>query len=113
MTVLRIGNDTVAFMVELAALASLAVAAWSLGPNLVARIGLGLAAVAVFVAVWGTWLAPRAGHRLDMPWLLLVKVAVFAVSFAALALAGHPVLAAVCGGLTVAHLAVATANGWL
>jgi hypothetical protein len=47
-----------------------------------------------------------------MPWLLVAKVVVLGLPFVALALAGQPVLAAVCHPLTAAHLAVAAANGW-
>ncbi len=113
MSALKAANDVVAFAVELAALAALPAAAWALALDLPSRIALALAGVALFVTVWALWLAPRAGHRLDMPWLLVAKIAVLGLPFVALALTGHPVLAAVCGGLTAAHLAVATANGWL
>jgi hypothetical protein len=112
-TALRTINDVVAFVVEFAALAALVVSARAWGPNLAARIGLAVGAVAVFVVVWGLWLAPRADQRLEMPWLLVAKVVVLGLPFIALALTGHPVPAAVCGGLTAAHLAVAAANGWL
>jgi hypothetical protein len=113
MTTVRIASDVVAFVVELAALAALVVAAWTLAPNLAARIALAVCALAVFVAVWALWLAPTAGQRLTMPWLLIVKIVVLGLPFVALAVAGHPLLAGVCGALTAAHLAVAAANGWL
>jgi hypothetical protein len=44
----------------------------------------------VFVAVWALWLAPTAGRRLTMPWLLIVKIVVLGLPFVALAVAGHP-----------------------
>lgn len=82
-------------------------------PDLGWRIGLAVAGVVVFVAVWARWLAPRAGHRLGMPWLLGAKVVVLGLPFVVLAGAGVPVVAGVCGGLTAAHLAVAAVNGWV
>lgn len=110
---LKVASDVVAFFVELAALAALPVAAWVLAPDLGWRIGLGVAGVVVFVAVWARWLAPRAGHRLGMPWLLVAKTVVLGLPFVALAVAGFPVVAGVCGGLTAAHLVVAAVKGWL
>lgn len=113
MSALKITSEVVALLVELAALAGLVVAAWVLAPDLATRIGGALVAVVVFVAVWARWLAPRAGHRLRMPWLLVAKVVVLGLPFVALAVAGFPVAAGVCGVLTAAHLVVAAVNGWV
>jgi hypothetical protein len=110
---LKAASDLVAFVMELAALAAVVVAAWVLAPDLVSRIALAVAGLVVFVAVWARWLAPRAGHRPGMPWLLVAKAIVLGLPFVALGAAGFPVLAGVCGALTAAHLVVAAVNGWL
>jgi hypothetical protein len=112
-TALKIGSDLTAFVVELAAIAAVVVAAIALGPGLAVGIVLAVVGVGLFVLVWGRWLAPRADHRLAMPALLVVKIAVFAVSFGLLAIAGYLVLAAVCGVVTAVYLVVAAVNGWL
>jgi hypothetical protein len=110
---LRIAGDVAAFVVELAAVAALVVAALAVDAPVPVRIGLAVVAVAAFALVWGRWLAPRAGHRLAMPALLVVKAVMFAVPFALLAVAGQPVWAAVGAVVAAAHLVVATVNGWL
>lgn len=113
MTVLRVGNDVVAFVVELAAVAAVVVAALAVDAPVVARVVLAVVGVAVFALVWGRWLAPRAGHRLAPPALLVAKAGVFVVAFGLLALAGQPLWAAVGAVLAAAHLGVAAVNGWL
>lgn len=111
MSVLRGANDGLAFLLELAALVALGLWGFTTDTNLPVRILLGLGAPVAFAVLWGFWLAPRADHRLDMPWLLLAKLALFAVATAALAVAGHPRPAAALGGLAVLNLALATAWG--
>jgi hypothetical protein len=110
---LRVANEVAAFVVELAAIAAVVVAALAVDAAVGVRVGLAVVAVAVFALVWGRWLAPRAGHRLAMPALLVVKAVVFAVSFGLLAVAGQPVWAAVGAIVAAAHLVVAMVNGWL
>jgi Protein of unknown function (DUF2568) len=111
--VLKVVSDVVAFVVELAAVAAVVVAALAVDVPVAVRVGLAVVGVAVFAAVWGRCLAPRANHRLVMPALLVAKAAVFVVSFALLAVAGQPVWAAVGAVVAAAHLVVATVNGWL
>jgi uncharacterized protein DUF2568 len=113
MRALRVGSDVTAFVLELAAIAALVWAAVAIGPGVAARVGLAVAGVGLFVLVWGRWLAPRADRRLAGPALLVVKAAVFAVSFGVLAVAGQPAAAAVCGLVAAAHLGLAAVNGWL
>jgi hypothetical protein len=111
MTALRFANDALAFLLELAALAALAVWGFTAGTSWPLRILLGIGAPALMIVVWGFLLAPTADHRLTMPWLLVVKLVVFGLAAAALAAAGHPRLAVVFGVLVVVNLGLATAWG--
>ena len=57
---------TGAFLVELALVGTLGVAAYRLaGGGLLGWVAATVAAVAL-IAVWATWMAPRAGHRLPL-----------------------------------------------
>ena len=67
MTALRAVNDALAFLLELAALAALAVWGFTVGGSWPLRILLGVGAPALMVVVWGFLLAPNAEHRLVMP----------------------------------------------
>ncbi len=111
MTALRAVNDALAFLLELAALAALAVWGFTVGASWPLRILLGVGAPALMVVVWGFLLAPNADHRLVMPWLYVVKLVVFGCATAALAAAGQPRLAVALGVLVVVNLGVALAFG--
>ncbi|MFC4944154.1 YrdB family protein [Pseudonocardia sp. GCM10023141] len=111
MNALKQANDVLAFLLELAALATLAVWGATVGPTLVLRIVLGIAAPALMIAVWAYALAPTSTHRLAMPWLLIAKIVVFGLAVAALAAAGHPTAAIVLGVLVVVNLGLATVWG--
>src|SRR3954471_7413440 len=52
-------------------------------------------APAVLITVWSVWLAPGSDNRLDMPWLVIVKVVVFGLATVALAAARHPRVATI------------------
>lgn len=49
---------------------------WSPGGGPTAWI-VGLVLAVVVVAVWSVWLAPASGRRLGLPWLAVVKAALF------------------------------------
>jgi uncharacterized iron-regulated membrane protein len=90
--------EVLAFGCELAMLATLALAGWSLAPSSNLAVALAFALPAVTGLGWGIWLAPRARRRLRGPARALTKIVVFLLAGTAFAVAGHPVLAA---GLTV------------
>jgi hypothetical protein len=108
--ILKAANDALAFLLELVAIA--AFVAWGLaaGPSRPVRVLLAVAAPVALIVVWAVWLAPRSDRRLDMPWLLMAKIAVFALATVALVVAGHPWLAAAFG--TVAGLNLMLALRW-
>jgi hypothetical protein len=108
---LKSANDILAFLLELAALAALAVWGFTVGVNLSARLALGCGAPTTMIVVWGIWLAPTSDHRLVMPWLLVVKLVVFGLVTAALAATGRPRLAAAFAVLVVLNLGLAALWG--
>ncbi len=81
--------EVLAFVCELAMLAALAVAGWTLGTSTVWRIVAAVVAPGPVAVVWALWLAPTAGRRLGGVPLLLAKGAIFVLAGAALAWAGH------------------------
>ncbi len=94
------------FASELGMLAALGVGGWTAGTRTGAVLGVVLAvALPVLAAVvWGRWVAPRAGHRLEDLARLGVELVLFAAAAGGLLLAGHPGWA-----LTLALLWAATA----
>lgn len=94
------------FVLELAALAALAVWGFTVAPNLPTRLALGPGAPIALAVIWGIWLAPASEHRIGMPWLLIAKVVVFALATAAHVAARHPRAAAVFAVLVVLNLGV-------
>lgn len=74
-------NDVVAFLVEIAALALLAVAGWQVGGSTVARVLLGVSLPLAAVVLWGQFAAPRARVR-SLPLELATKVVVLGAGLA-------------------------------
>ncbi len=72
-----------------------------------ARWTAGFGAPAIAVIVWATWLAPRSSRRLEMPWLMVVKLVVFAFAGLALTLAGQLVWGAILVVLAVLNVGLA------
>lgn len=87
-------NETLAFLVEVAALAALAWWGAQAGRGLAAHVLLGVAAPLLAAVVWGLFAAPRARIRLPIAGVLAVKAVVFGAATAALYGAGHPAMAA-------------------
>jgi hypothetical protein len=90
---------------ELGLLAAAVVGGWRLSDGW-PGILVALVLLVVVAAVWGRWIAPRAGHRLPDPGRLAAEGALFAAAGLLLAvsgLSGWGVVLAV-GGVTVALL---------
>lgn len=62
---MKAANLAVRFLLELCALAALAVWGWQVPDQIVVSVLLAIAAPLVAATVWGLWVAPKAGHRLD------------------------------------------------
>lgn len=103
---LKNANLALAFLIELAALVTFAFVGVLL-PDGIIRLVAGAAAVAVFVALWGRYAAPRARRRLKGQPLLLFKIAVFTLAVIVLWAISQPVWAAMLGILAAGNLALA------
>jgi len=94
-------NLALRFALELSALAAFAAFGLSLDAGIVVRILVAVVAVAIFVAVWGRWRAPKSEHQLAGPAGLVLELVIFALAALALVAAGAPVLAAIFAALVV------------
>jgi hypothetical protein len=79
---------TVRFLTELALLGGLALAGTQLGSGVVLAIVDAVLLPVVAAAIWGLFIAPRAGRRLPEPARFLVEFALFAATGVVLVLVG-------------------------
>jgi hypothetical protein len=111
-TAMAIGGwEVLAFGCELGLLAALAVAGWRLGrfafPAAVAvAVVTAVALPALLAVVWGRWLAPTSSRRLTWPALDGVKVVLYVLGGAALAVVGHPLWGLLLTVISAVDLAV-------
>ena len=104
---MRAANLALKFLLELAAIAALAY--WgATAADGVPAVVLALAAVGLFVVLWGRFAAPRSAHRLPLRPRMVLELGLFAVAALALALAGSPLLAAAFAVLVVVNAALLT-----
>lgn len=105
---LRVLNEALAFLLELAALALLACWGWQTPESTVARLLLAVAAPAAAATLWGLFAAPKARIRAPLAGVLAVKTLVFGAATGALyALAGSA-WALAFAGVAVVNTALAT-----
>ena len=87
-------NLTLRFVLELCAIGALGYAGWRVGGPIwrstLATVVLGVGGA----AIWGIWVAPRASYPLRDPLRLIPEWVVFGGATVALAVTGHPILAA-------------------
>lgn len=88
----RTANLGLRFGLEVIVLLVLAVWGLNASDQLLVALLLGVGAPGAVVAVWGTFVAPRAPRRLPDPARLLVEAATFALGVLALAWVGHLIL---------------------
>ena len=99
---------SVRLLSEMALLLAVALGGAALASGFVALL-IGVAATATAAAIWGTWIAPRAGRRLDDPLRLGIEVAMFTWGGAGLVLSGRAGFGIV---LVVAGVGAAVAMRW-
>lgn len=100
-------NESLAFLIELAALVCLGWWGFGAGHEGALRILLGVGTPALAVVVWGLFAAPRARLRPGLPLVLVVKAVVLGGGAAALYTVGHPVAAGVMAAVTLVNTALA------
>ncbi|MEO3822988.1 YrdB family protein [Actinomadura sp. B10D3] len=104
---LHVLNEGLAFLLEIAAIAALAWWGFTTGENVLVGAVLGVGAPVAAMVLWGLFAAPRARFTVALPFVLLVKAAVFGAGALALYGVGHP--AAAVGFAVVALLNTALA----
>ncbi len=100
---MRAANLALRLLVELAAIAALALWGTQATSSTVANVVLAVAAPAVAIAIWGTWSAPRASRRLRGTALLALELAILVASCVLLALAGHPLWAVLLAAVAIVN----------
>jgi hypothetical protein len=95
---------TVRFLTELALLGGLALAGTQLGSGVVLAIVDAVLLPVVAAAIWGLFIAPRAGRRLPEPARFLVEFALFAATGVVLVLVGW-----VISGIVLAAVGIGVA----
>ena len=86
-------NLTVAFLLELCALAALAYWGVQTGSSTILKVFLGVGTPLLAALIWGRFMAPTSKTRLRGTAYLLLKVAIFGVAAVALAIVGQVTLA--------------------
>ncbi|MEU6977379.1 YrdB family protein [Streptomyces sp. NPDC046371] len=105
---LHVLNETLAFLLELAALALLACWGWQTPESTVPRLLLAAAAPAAAATVWGLFAAPKARIRLPLAGVLGVKALVFGSATGALYALAGPGWALAFGVVATVNTALAT-----
>ena len=104
--VLRTANLVVRFLLELLTLLALGYWGFRTGDELVARIGLAVAAPLSVAVVWGIFGSPAAPVPLPSRARLGLEVVLFGTAAVGLYLVGHPVVAGAFGALVAANYAL-------
>ncbi len=111
MSLVKNTNLGLSFLLELCAMAAFAYWGYQASTGTFVRIALALAAALLAAVVWGLLAAPRAPRRLKGWQLLVFKLLFFALSAAALAATGQPILAVILAALVVINIGLRFALG--
>jgi hypothetical protein len=103
---MRAANLALRLLVELAAIAALALWGAQATSSTVANVALAIVAPAIAIALWGMWSAPRAARRLRGGALLALELAILVATCALLALAGHPIWAVLLAAVAIVNGAI-------
>lgn len=107
MEVIKLANLALSFLLELCALAALGYWGYHTGPSTPTKIGLAIGAPVLMAVFWGAFLAPKAAVPLAAPLSLALKLLVFGLAAAALALAGQRTLAGILAVAVIVNLGLA------
>lgn len=99
-------NLVLAFVLELSMLAAFAYFGFTATSQLPLQITLAVGLPLAVAVIWGFWLAPRASRRLQEPWLVIAKLALFGLATLALYVTGQPLPAVILGVLFLANTAL-------
>ena len=98
---MRAANLGLRFLLELGALASVGYWGWKTGDGLLGWV-LGLAAIAVVIAVWALFVSPKHTVETSKPVSFAIELAVWLAGGAALYTTGHEALGLAFAGVSMA-----------
>lgn len=84
MEIIKMLNIGIRFLLELCLLVIFGYWGFKAGNNTFMKFLLGFGSPILFVAVWGTFLAPKSSMRLGGPWLFLLELVLFMLAIWAL-----------------------------
>lgn len=99
-------NLALRFVLELVVLVALALWGFNASDELVMQLLLGLGAPAIAIAVWGTFVAPKAARRLEDPTRLALEIVVFGAGVVAFVAGGQLLLGVLLGVAAAISLAL-------
>jgi hypothetical protein len=108
MKLITSANLILAFLLEIALLASYYYYGFHLPITTPLQTLIGIGVPLVVIVFWSFFLAPRAKHRLSLPWLLLIKVLLFSAAVVMLISVEQDKPAILLGILTFINLSLAT-----
>lgn len=106
-------HAVLALGVEIAVLVAVVRAGISLGGGGVVGWLIGLVALTAVIGLWALWGAPKSETRLEGHSLLAFKIGIFGLAAVAFLIADGAWVAIVFVLVTVVHLLLAVAKGWL
>ena len=99
-------NLALAFLLELAVVAAYAYWGFGLQANAFVKVLAGIGIPLAVIVLWAFFFAPKAGYRLDMPWLMIGKALIFGGAAVCL-YTRDASLGLALGGIIIVHLALA------
>ena len=105
---LHVLNESLAFLLEVAAIVALAWWGFTTGGNVFLNIVLGIGTPVAAMVLWGLFAAPRARYKVALPYVLLVKAVVFGAGALAFYGVDHPAPAVVFAVIAVLNTTLAT-----
>ena len=106
LTAIKMGNLAVAFLLELCVLVALGYWGFQVGGGTLAKVALGVGAPLLTAVVWGLFIAPKAVVTVPSAINLALRILVFGLAVAGLAVAGRPTWAWVLGVALAVNLAL-------
>jgi hypothetical protein len=99
------------FALELCMLAAFVVWGFTVAPNWVAAVGIGVGSAVIVAITWGRFVAPKAAARLRDPARLALEFGLFGLATVALRSAGHHIAAIALAAAYVADTSLLIALG--
>jgi len=106
LTGLKNANLALAFLLELCVLLALGYWSFVTGPNVLAKVGLGIGLPIVAILVWAIFGSPRSARRLRGGWYWLLRVVFFALGAIFFYAAGEHILSIIFALILILNCAL-------